>query len=180
MRRASQPAKIIGDYIKHVNPLHIRRLVVKKCNAVATDEEQAFLKSSESEYGERLRMVTNLTDLVLKRTAKILEGHGMSKLPKMLQPPNKKSAGVKRKAPTISFFENTRYSFVKHCTETKTCSDAQANGMFTDPDRATVQQWRIASERGGAGPIVAPPVLPPTVASQEGVMSALLRSWQKK
>ena len=81
-----------------------RRLVVKQYNAMATEEEQAFLKSSESEYGERLRMVTNLTDLVLKRTARILEGHGMTKLPKVLQPPNKRSAGVKRKAPTVSFF----------------------------------------------------------------------------
>jgi len=101
-------------------------------------------------------------------------------MPKLLQPPSKKSAGVKRKAPTVSFFENTRYAFVKHCTEAKKCSDVQANGLFTDPDRVAVQQWRAASESGGAGPVVAPAALPPTVASQGGVMSALIKSWQKK
>lgn len=66
------------------------------------------------------------------------------------------------------------------CTEAKKCSDVQANGMFTDPDRVAVQQWRAASESGGAGLVVTPAALPPTVASQGGVMSALIKSWQKK
>ena len=152
-----------------------RRLVLQLYNAMATDEEQAFLKSSDSEYGKRLRMVTDLTDLVLKRLSKIFEGYG-AKVPKLLKAPDKK--GVKRKAPPISFFDNSRNAFVKHCNTTNKCSPAQVNGLFTEPDRATVQRWRSEAERGGEGPVVAPPELP-TVPPQGGVIGAFFNSFYK-
>ena len=147
-----------------------RRLVLTLYNAMATDEEQAFLKSRDSEYGERLRMVTDLTDLVLKRLSKIFEGYG-AKLPTLLRPPDKKSRGVKNKAPPISFFDNSRNAFVKHCKTTNKCTPAHANGLFTEPDRATVQRWRSEAKRGGEWPVVAPPELP-TVPPQGGGIGA--------
>ena len=100
-----------------------------------------------------------------------------------MQPPNKKSAGVKRKASTITFFENEKKNALRfrealHRDEQVLYCSSQR--LVTDPDRATVQQWRVAAESGGVGPVVAPPAPPPTVTvAQGGVMTALMKGWHK-
>jgi hypothetical protein len=148
-----------------------RRLVVKLNNAMATEEELALLKSSENEYGERLKVAT---DLVLLRLSKMYEGYGVTKVPKLLQPQKR---GVKRKAPPISFFENQRTAFVKHCKDTKVYVRGDAGALFSEPDRASVQAWRAAATNlMGEVPIVMPEQTP-AVASQGGVMSMFLSSF---
>ena len=77
-----------------------RRLVLKMYNAMATEAEQAKLKSSESDYGERLRLTEDLNELVLTRLACMYKGYG-AKLPKVLEQPKR---GMKRKVPPVSFF----------------------------------------------------------------------------
>ena len=52
--------------------------------------------------------------------------------------------------------------------------------MFTEPDRAAVQQWRSEATRGGEGPVVEPCVRPPTVTvASQGMMNAFLKPFKK-
>lgn len=154
-----------------------RRLVMKIFNAMATDEEQAFLKSSESDFGERLTRVHEIADLVLLRIKKIFEGHSVEKLPKLLQPETSKR-GVKRRSPSISFFENQRSSFVKHCAEQNVYSRDAAHQLFAEPDRESVHRWRTSATNLLADPpVVRPPAAPPPGTASQGVLGAWMAGW---
>lgn len=142
---------------------HRRKLAVEWYNAMATDKELEFLNEKTNDFGERLKMAEGLTDIVLKRMAKMYEGYGVEKPPKYMQPPDPRQRGVKRKAPPIAFFEKQRSAFKSHC-ESKGSTHTTGINLFTKPDRASFQTWRKAYELDGEGPVVAPPatdVAPP-------------------
>ena len=98
--------------------LILRAMMPMRCLAFTRSITSASSLLTPARAASSTSDTDNASTTAGTKSPKTFEGHKIQKIPKMLAPAKK---GVKRKAPTISFFENRRSVFVKHCCELDIC-----------------------------------------------------------